>query len=147
RGRGRDRPGDPVAGPAPAERPVARAVDRRADFCRVSDSGSGARRGDRGEAGREPPAVPMILGPTGIGKSQAAFEVALALDGEIVVCDSRQVYDRLDIATNKPSAEQMRRVRYHLVGIADPRTAYTVFEFVEAANQAIDDIASRGRLP
>jgi tRNA dimethylallyltransferase len=89
----------------------------------------------------------MILGPTGIGKSQAAFELALALDGEIVVCDSRQVYDRLDIATNKPSPEHRRQVRYHLVGIADPRTAYSVFDFVEAANRAIADVAGRGRLP
>jgi tRNA dimethylallyltransferase len=91
--------------------------------------------------------VPLILGPTGIGKSRAAFEVARALGGEIVVCDSRQVYDRLDIATNKPSAEDLREVRYHLVGIADPRTTYTVFEFVAAANVAIADIVSRGRLP
>jgi tRNA dimethylallyltransferase len=89
----------------------------------------------------------MILGPTGIGKSQVAFDLARTLDGEIVVCDSRQVYDRLDIATNKPGPEQRREVRYHLVGIADPRTMYTVFQFVEAANRAIADIASHGRLP
>jgi len=91
--------------------------------------------------------VPLILGPTGIGKSRAAFEVARARGGEVVVCDSRQVYDRLDIATNKPPPEDMREVRYHLVGIADPRTTYTVFEFVAAANAAIADIAARGRLP
>jgi tRNA dimethylallyltransferase len=71
----------------------------------------------------------------------------LALGGEVVVCDSRQVYGWLDIATNKPSPEDMRRVRYHLVGIADPRTTYTVFEFVGAANAAIADIAARGRQP
>jgi tRNA dimethylallyltransferase len=64
-----------------------------------------------------------------------------------VICDSRQVYDRLDIATNKPSPEQMCEVRYHLVGIADPRTTYSVFQFVTAANAAIADIAGRGRLP
>lgn len=91
--------------------------------------------------------VPMILGPTGIGKSRAAFEVARALGGEIVVCDSRQVYDRLDIATNKPSAEDMRTVPYHLVGVADPRTTYSAYQFVAAANEAIAGIAARGRLP
>jgi len=64
-----------------------------------------------------------------------------------VVCDSRQVYDRLDIATNKPSREAMRLVRYHLVGTADPASTYTVFEFVEAANAAIADITARGKLP
>jgi tRNA dimethylallyltransferase len=64
-----------------------------------------------------------------------------------VVCDSRQVYDRLDIATNKPSPEAMREVPYHLVGVADPRTTYNVFQFVEAANAAIAAIGARGRLP
>jgi len=82
-----------------------------------------------------------------VGKSRAAFEVARALGGEIVVCDSRQVYDRLDIASNKPSAEQMSQVRYHLVGIADPRTVFNVFEFVQAANDAIERISRAGRLP
>jgi tRNA dimethylallyltransferase len=89
----------------------------------------------------------VFLGPTGVGKSRAAFEVARAMRGEIVVCDSRQVYDRLDIASNKPSAEQMGEVRYHLVGIADPRTAFNAFAFVQAASTAIRDIARRGRLP
>lgn len=91
--------------------------------------------------------VPVLLGPTGIGKSRAAFELALALGGEIVVCDSRQVYDGLDIATNKPSPEEMRTVRYHLVGVADPRVAFNAFQFVQAALAAIEDIGRRGRLP
>jgi tRNA dimethylallyltransferase len=64
-----------------------------------------------------------------------------------VVCDSRQVYDELDISTNKPPPEDLREVRYHLVGIADPRTTFTAFEFMTAANAAIADIAGRGRLP
>jgi tRNA dimethylallyltransferase len=91
--------------------------------------------------------VPAILGPTGVGKSRAAFEVARRLGGEIVVCDSRQVYDRLDIATNKPSREEMREVPYHLVGVADPSTTFNVFHFVQAAGAAVVDIAGRGRLP
>jgi len=91
--------------------------------------------------------VPFFLGPTGVGKSRAAFEVARAMGGEIVVCDSRQVYARLDIASNKPTPDQMREVRYHLVGIADPRTVFNVFEFVQAANAAIREIAAGGRLP
>jgi len=90
--------------------------------------------------------VPVILGPTGVGKSRAAFEVARALEGEIIVCDSRQVYDRLDIATNKPSPQEMRSVPYHLVGIADPTRLFTVFDFVQAATAALAQIAARGRL-
>jgi tRNA dimethylallyltransferase len=90
--------------------------------------------------------VPVILGPTGVGKSQAAFELARALDAEIVVCDSRQVYDRLDIATNKPSPEEMLQVPYHLVGIADPARRFTAFDFVQAAGVALEEIVARGRL-
>jgi tRNA dimethylallyltransferase len=90
--------------------------------------------------------VPVILGPTGVGKSRAAFELAQALGGEILVCDSRQVYDRLDIATNKPSPEEMREVRYHLVGIADPARLFTVFDFVQAAGAALAEITARGRI-
>jgi tRNA dimethylallyltransferase len=64
--------------------------------------------------------VPVIVGPTGIGKSQLAFELALEVGGEIVVADSRQVYQMLDIATNKPSPEQRRQVRYHMIDFVDP---------------------------
>lgn len=88
-----------------------------------------------------------MVGPTGIGKSQVAYELALRRDGEIVVADSRQVYERLDIATNKPSREQRRRVRYHLIDFVDPAATYNAAQYVEGARRAIDDIASRGRLP
>jgi tRNA dimethylallyltransferase len=91
--------------------------------------------------------IPVFLGPTGVGKSRAAFEVARALGGEIVVCDSRQVYDRLDIATNKPSPEEMATIPYHLVGVADPARTFSVFEFVRAAGEAVAEIGRRSRLP
>lgn len=91
--------------------------------------------------------VPVILGPTGIGKSALAFEMALQTGGEIVVADSRQVYQRLDIATNKPSAEQRRRVAYHMIDFVDPAASFNAAEYVEGARTAITDIASRGRLP
>jgi tRNA dimethylallyltransferase len=91
--------------------------------------------------------VPVIVGPTGIGKSQVAFELAQELGGEIVVADSRQVYQRLDIATNKPSPEQRREVRYHMIDFVDPATSFNAAQFVAGAREAIDDIASRGRVP
>ncbi len=91
--------------------------------------------------------VPVIVGPTGIGKSAAAFNLALEIDGEIVVADSRQVYERLDIATNKPSPEQRRRVRYHMIDFVDPAATFNAAEFVDGARTAVDDIASRGRVP
>jgi len=92
-------------------------------------------------------AVPIVVGPTGIGKSQLAFELALKVDGEIVVADSRQVYQRLDIATNKPSPEMRRRVRYHMIDFVDPSLDFNAAQYVRGATSAIDDIAARGRVP
>lgn len=91
--------------------------------------------------------VPVIVGPTGIGKSRVALELAAALGGEIVVADSRQVYAELDIATNKPLPAAREAARYHLVGIADPRTVFNAHDFVAAATSALAEIAGRGRLP
>jgi tRNA dimethylallyltransferase len=91
--------------------------------------------------------VPVIVGPTGIGKSQLAFDLARKLDGEIVVADSRQVYERLDIATNKPSPEMRRQVRYHMIDFVDPAASFNAAQYVEGARGALADIASRGRRP
>jgi tRNA dimethylallyltransferase len=91
--------------------------------------------------------VPVIVGPTGIGKSQLAFRLALELDGEIVVADSKQVYRRLDIATNKPSAEQREQLRYHMVDFVDPADGFNAAQYVQGARAAIADIAMRGKTP
>lgn len=91
--------------------------------------------------------VPVIVGPTGIGKSRLAFDLASELAGEVVVADSRQVYERLDIATNKPGPEQRRQVRYHMIDFVDPATTFNAAEYVAGARAAIDEIAARGRTP
>lgn len=91
--------------------------------------------------------VVAILGPTASGKSEAALRLAEARGGEIVVADSRQVYRELEIATNKPLPEQLRRVRYHAVGVADPRRPFNVHDYVGIARPAIEEIGARGRLP
>ena len=91
--------------------------------------------------------IPVVVGPTGIGKSQLAFELAQQLDGEIVVADSRQVYERLDIATNKPSPEHRRAIRYHMIDFVDPATIFNAAQYVEGARAAIAEILSRGRRP
>jgi tRNA dimethylallyltransferase len=88
--------------------------------------------------------VPVIVGPTGIGKSQLAFRLALELGGEIVVADSKQVYQRLDIATNKPSPDQRQRVRYHMVDFIDPAKGFNAAQYVQGARAAIANIAARG---
>lgn len=87
--------------------------------------------------------VPVIVGPTGIGKSHLAFRLALELGGEVVVADSKQVYQRLDIATNKPSLEARARVRYHMVDFVDPATGFNAAEYVQGARAAIADVEAR----
>jgi len=89
----------------------------------------------------------VVVGPTGIGKSQLAFRLALELGGEIVVADSRQVYTLLDIATNKPSPEQRQRMRYHMIDFVDPAAGFNAAQYVEGARMAIADIVARGRVP
>lgn len=92
------------------------------------------------------PRVLAVLGPTGAGKSDVAFALATRLDAEIVVCDSRQVYRELDIATNKPPPEELARVPHHLVGVADPRGTFTVHDFQRLALEAVREIAARGKV-
>lgn len=91
--------------------------------------------------------VPVIVGPTGIGKSQIAFQLALELGGEIVVADSKQVYLRLDIATNKPSPQQRRAVAYHMIDFVDPTESFNASEYVRGARDAFAGIEKRGRTP
>ena len=91
--------------------------------------------------------VPVIVGPTGIGKSLLAFQLALELGGEVVVADSKQVYERLDIATNKPSPEARERIRYHMVDFVDPAASFDAARYVQGARGAITDIAERGGVP
>ncbi|HYL08010.1 MAG TPA: isopentenyl transferase family protein, partial [Candidatus Udaeobacter sp.] len=88
--------------------------------------------------------VPVVVGPTGIGKSQLAFELAQQLGGEIVVADSRQVYMRLDIATNKPSPEMRARVRYHMIDFVDPAASFNAAQYIENAQAAIAGIHAKG---
>jgi tRNA dimethylallyltransferase len=91
--------------------------------------------------------LPVIVGPTASGKTEVAAAVAEAMDGEIVVADSRQVYRRLEIATNKPSAEMRRRLSFHLLDVCEPDQHFNVAEFMRLAAFAIADIRGRGRLP
>lgn len=91
------------------------------------------------------PRVIAILGATGAGKSDAAFALATRLGAEIVVCDSRQVYRELDIATNKPPPEELARVPHHLVDVADPRETFSVHDFQRLATRAVLEVAAGGR--
>ena len=92
------------------------------------------------------PPLLVIVGPTGVGKTAVAVEVAERIGGEIVGCDALQVYRGFDAATAKPALDERARVRHHLVDCADPRTDFTVAEYVRQAGSAIDAILARGRV-
>lgn len=89
----------------------------------------------------------MIIGPTGVGKTDAAIALALRLGGEIVSADSRLLYRGMDIGTAKPAAEERRAIPHHLIDIAAPDETVSLPEFLEKAYAAIDAILSRGKLP
>ncbi len=85
-----------------------------------------------------------IGGPTGSGKSSLAMELARRTGGEIVSCDSMQIYRGLDVGTAKPSAEDTLAVRHWLIDIKEPYERYSVADYVDDARKAISDINGRG---
>jgi tRNA dimethylallyltransferase len=88
-----------------------------------------------------------VAGPTGSGKSAIALDLAEAFNGEIVNCDSLQVYRHFDLGTAKLPMEQRRGIRHHLIDIADPDELFTAGEYARLARRTIAGIAQRGRLP
>lgn len=88
-----------------------------------------------------------IVGPTASGKSALAVEAAKALGGEIVSCDSMQVYRRMNIGTAKPTPEETGGIPHHLIDCAEPETPYSCAEYVRDAARAIREIDKRGNLP
>src|ERR1044072_5496391 len=96
---------------------------------------------------RRSPPIPLILGPTGAGKTDLALRLAERHKLEIVSVDSAIVYRGMDIGTGKPAPEVLRRHPHHLVDILDPLQAYSAGQFVRDARQAIEGIRARGKLP
>ncbi|MDH7504369.1 MAG: tRNA (adenosine(37)-N6)-dimethylallyltransferase MiaA, partial [Verrucomicrobiota bacterium] len=89
----------------------------------------------------------LIAGPTASGKTDIAIELAVRVGGEIISVDSMQVYRGLDIGTAKPTADQRRRVRHHLIDIADITESFDAARYLECAFEAIEIVRARGRLP
>lgn len=94
-----------------------------------------------------PPFLVVLVGPTAVGKTELAIEVAERIKGEIVSADSRLFYLGMDIGTAKPTAEQRKRVRHHLVDVANPDETWSVAVFQQAARECIVDIWSRKKIP
>ena len=99
-----------------------------------------------GSVERTPPYL-VVAGPTAVGKTAIALEVAERLDGEIVVADSRQVYRDLDLGTAKPTAAERARVPHHLLDLVDPGTPFDAAAWSDRARGALREIAGRGRVP
>jgi tRNA dimethylallyltransferase len=89
----------------------------------------------------------IILGPTAVGKSRAGAYLAQRFNGEIINCDSMQVYKGFDIGTDKPTIEMRQRIPHHLLNVAEPSAQFTAGEFVRQALAAIRLIESRNRRP
>ena len=88
-----------------------------------------------------------VVGPTAVGKTALAIELAQRFDGEIVNADSRQVYVGMDIGTAKPTADELRAAHHHLIDIRRPDAPISLGEYLPLAGDSIADIASRGKLP
>jgi tRNA dimethylallyltransferase len=91
--------------------------------------------------------VIAIVGPTASGKSTLGIEVALELDGEIINCDSVQVYREIRIATAKVPLEERKGIPHHLIDFVSPHVNYTAVEWAREAEQKIEEIERRGRIP
>lgn len=93
--------------------------------------------------------IPLVIvaGATASGKTSLGIELAKALDGEIISCDSMQIYKNLDIGTAKPSKEEMDGIPHHMIDIAEPWEDFSVERYCRMAHDIIRDIHSRGKLP
>ncbi len=89
----------------------------------------------------------VIAGPTAVGKTKYAIETARRFDGEIVSCDSMQLYKYMDIGSAKPSPEELAMAKHHLIDFADPAEPFSVSMYQKLAKEAIRDIFRRGKLP
>ena len=87
-----------------------------------------------------------LAGPTASGKTALAVALAQALNGEVVSCDSMQVYKFMDIGTAKPSLAEMQGVPHHMIDVADPREDYSVSRYCKDAAPIVEDIVSRGKV-
>lgn len=96
--------------------------------------------------GRKIPVV-AVLGPTASGKTSLAVELALRFGGEVVSCDSMQIYKEMSVSTAKPTPEEMRGVPHHMIDLLPVGTDFSVADYIPAAAKAIEQIDARGHKP
>ncbi len=93
------------------------------------------------------PRVAAIVGPTASGKTALAIALAKKFDGEVISCDSMQIYKGMDIGTAKPTVAEMDGIPHHMIDIIEPSEAFSAADYAPLAKAAADDIISRGKLP
>lgn len=89
----------------------------------------------------------IISGPTGVGKTEISLKLAEGVQGEIISCDSMQIYKGMDIGSAKASDAERVRVVHHMIDVVSPFEPFTVSDYKAMAENAIDDILSRGKVP
>ena len=87
-----------------------------------------------------------IAGPTASGKTALAVELAKQFHGEVVSCDSMQIYKHMDIGTAKPTLDEMQGIPHHMIDVAEPDEDFSVSRYCEMATPIVDDILSRGKI-
>ena len=93
------------------------------------------------------PMVLAVVGPTASGKTALGIELAKLYDGEVISADSMQIYKGMDIATAKPTVEEMQGIPHHLIGFLERDTTFSVADYVKLANDKIAEVISRGKQP
>lgn len=93
------------------------------------------------------PKILILTGPTASGKTNLAISAALTLGGEVVGCDSMQIYRGMDIGTGKIKAEETKGIPHHMIDIVEPDMEYSVAQYVEDVKLAIRAVAEKGKLP
>lgn len=88
-----------------------------------------------------------VVGPTASGKSALAIELAKRFNGEIICCDSMQIYKQMNIGTAKPDEEELNSAVHHLFDFADPKVSFSCADYIPLAERVVEDILSRGKLP
>lgn len=91
--------------------------------------------------------VVAVVGPTASGKTSLGIEIAKHLGGEVISADSMQIYKGMNIATAKPTVEEMNGIPHHLIDFLERGTSFSVADYVELAGKAIREVHSRGKLP
>lgn len=101
----------------------------------------------KGSKGFDNNKILAVTGPTAVGKTEYTLQLAEVFDGEIISCDSMQIYRYMDIGSAKPRPEELERVPHHMIDVADPFEDFSVARYQEMAGKAIDSVLKKGKLP